>query len=149
MIVQDIRNRLLAVLPSSVPILLPEQQREPLEAAPVDAQGRPVVGGGERGLGTYLRQHPQGYVQVEQPLAIGSDGLSATYWVAVAVIHTSGSEAETFGWVVYRALAGWPWAPCPYREVTPGQPETLSPGVWMVRRTYSTSILDGQQPRRT
>lgn len=149
MIAQDIHDRLRAVLPASVPILLPEQQREPLDAAPVDAQGRPVVGGGERGLGAYLRQHPQGYVQVEQPLAIGSDGLSATYWVAVAAIHTSGLEVDALGWLAYRALAGWPWAPRSYREVTPGQPETLSPGIWMVRRTYSTSILDGQQPRRT
>ena len=78
MIAQDIHDRLRAVLPASVPILLPEQQREPLDAAPVDAQGRPVVGGGERGLGAYLKRHPQGYVQVEQPLAAIQSAPGAT-----------------------------------------------------------------------
>ena len=47
MIVRDIHARLTAVLGNAVPVLLPEQIREPLEAAPLDAQGRPMVGGGE------------------------------------------------------------------------------------------------------
>lgn len=142
MIVRDIHARLTAALGAEVPVLLPQQLREPLEAAPLDAQGRPMVGGGERGLGAYLAQHPAGYVQIEQPVPITSDGLAGTFWVALAVFQASYTDASALGLRVYRALAGWPWAPGPYREITPAQPEQLSPGVWMVRRTFEGKTLD-------
>ena len=87
MLTQDMQARLRAALPPDVPVLLPESIREPLEAAPLDAQGRPMVGGGERGLGAYLRAHPAGYVQIEEPVALTSDGLSGVFWVAVAALH--------------------------------------------------------------
>lgn len=143
MIAQDIHDRLRAVLPDSVPILLPEQQREPLEAAPVDAQGRPRVGGGERGLGAYLAAHPQGYVQVEEPLAISGDGLTGVFWVAVASVCPDGPAVTALARQVRRALSGTPFAPGPHREVTPAQPQQLAPGAWMVRPTYDALTIDG------
>lgn len=144
MITADLVTRLRAALPPEVPVLLPEQQREPYEAAPLDAQGRPRVGGGERGLGAYLAQHPGGYVQVEEATPISSDGLAGTYWVAVAVIHSEAWEVFALAEQAYRAIAGWPYAPGHYREVTPGQPQQLAPGAWMVRRTFEAKTLDGQ-----
>lgn len=140
---QDIHARLVTALGPDIPVLLPEQQREPLEAAPIDAQGRPMVGGGERGLGAYLRQHPQGYVQIEPPVPLSSDGLVGNLWVTVAAIHGSVGGAAELGQQVYRALCGWPWLPGPYREATPAQPEQLRDGVWMLRRTYAANTLDG------
>lgn len=137
MIAQDIHDRLRAVLPASVPILLPEQQREPLDAAPVDAQGRPVVGGGERGLGTYLRQHPQGYVQVEQPQAIRSAGPLRVFWVPVACTALAEDGCQFLADWVSRVLIGIPGRdPGPYTEVTPAAPQPLvlaSPLVWQAR----------------
>lgn len=142
-IVQDLHDRLRAALPPQVPVLLPHQFREPLDAAPLDAQGRPMVGGGERGLGLYLRQHPQGYVQVEAPLPISSDGLTALYWVAVASIAPTPEAAAALALLVRRALSGTPRSPGPHREVTPAQPAVLAPGAWLVRPTYDALTLDG------
>ena len=140
-ITEDIRDRLTAAL--SVTVLLPEQLREPLDAAPLDALGRPAVGAGERGLSAYLTQHPGGYVQIEQPMPITSDGLTGTYWVAVASVHTSPDGAASLAQQVRRALTGFNYAPGRYRQVTPAQPQQLTPGVWMMRPTYETKTIDG------
>lgn len=67
MITTDLHARLSVALGPTIPVLLPEQLRDPLEAAPLDAQGRPSVTGGERGLGAYLKAHPGGYVQLYDP----------------------------------------------------------------------------------
>lgn len=143
MIARDIQQRLTVTLGPQIPVLMPEEIRTPLEAAPLDAQGRPVIGQGQRGIGAYLAQHPSGYVQIEQPVPITSDGLTGTFWVAVASIHTSEQDAYLLWARAYRVLNGFAWAPGPYREVTPGQPEPLAPGAWMVRATYEILTIDG------
>lgn len=125
-------------------VLLPEQRDEPHQAAPLDAQGRPMVGGGERGLGAYLAQHPPGFVQVEEPVPIGGDGLTGTFWTAVAAIAPDAATAHALGQQVRRLLIGHPFAPEHYREVTPGQPQQFAPGAWMVRATFSATTLDGE-----
>lgn len=142
MIVTRLYGRLRHALPELIPVLLPEQLREPYDAAPLDAQGRPVVGRGERGLGYYLSENPDGYAQIEQPVPITSDGLTGTFWVTVAAIHTSREDAQALSDLVYRALVGWPWSPGPHRELTPAQPEPLQGDVWMVRRTFEAKTLD-------
>ena len=148
MIAQDIHDRLRAVLPASVPILLPEQQREPLDAAPVDAQGRPVMGGGERGLGTYLRQHPQGYVQVEFAQAIRSAGPLRVFWVAVACTTPTQDGCQFLMDWVSRTLIGIPGRdPGLYSEVTPGLPQPLaltSPLVWQARAVLQPLHVGGR-----
>lgn len=87
-ITQDLHGRLRAALPDAVPVLRPEDAQTPLHAAPVDAQGRPVVGAGERGLGAYLQQHPQGYVQIgeEQGFGIALDGAAGSWLITVDCI---------------------------------------------------------------
>ena len=151
MITQDMQGRLRSALPALVPVLLPEQQREPLDAAPVDAQGRPVIGAGERGLGAYLRQHPQGYVQVETPLALSSDSLTGTFWVAVAAVAPTPEQAQALALLARRALAGYPYAPGRYREVTPAQPQELAPGTsaWICRAIYEAKTIDGHAASRS
>ena len=144
MLTQDMQARLRAALPPDVPVLLPESIREPLEAAPLDAQGRPMVGGGERGLGAYLRAHPAGYVQIEEPVALTSDGLSGVFWVAVAALHSTPTGANALALTVRRALSGTPYEPGPHQEVTPAQPHQLAPGVWQVRPTFDALTVDGQ-----
>ncbi|SMB93311.1 hypothetical protein [Deinococcus hopiensis] len=57
-IVDDLHSRLTAALGSSIPVLRPEQQQEPL------AGRKPGQSGG---LSVYLTQHPQGYVQLYNP----------------------------------------------------------------------------------
>lgn len=139
-IVDDLHVRLSA---AGLRVLLPEQRGEPHQAAPLDAQGRPMVGGGERGLGVYLAQHSQGVVQVEEPVPIGGDGLTGTFWTAVAAIAPDAATAHDLGQQVRRLLIGHPFAPEHYREVTPAQPQQLAPGAWMVRATFSATTLDG------
>ena len=144
MITTDLHARLSAALGPDIPVLLPEQQRDPLTAAPVDAQGRPAIGSGERGLGAYLAQHTAGYVQIEQPTPLTSDGTLATFWVAVASIAPSRSAAQSLAASVRLALNGTSTDPGPHAEVLPAQPALLSGSAWMVRTTYDALTLDGQ-----
>lgn len=142
-VVDALQGVLTAAVPPGVPVLLPEDQRTPLEAAPTDAQGRPVVGGGARGLAAYLAQHPTGYVQIESPLAITSDGLTGTFWVAVASVAPTAASAAALAAQVRAALCGTPRSPSQIREVTPAEPAVLSPGAWIVRPTLEVLTLDG------
>lgn len=143
MIAQHLHALLRAALPPEVPVLLPEQAQEPLTAAPTDAQGRPKVGGGERGLGAYLQAHPGGYVQVEEPQGITSDGLTASYWVPVASLAPTAEACAQLAAQVALTLNGTPHLPGPHPEVTPSMPALLQPGVWMCRPTYHVLTLAG------
>lgn len=143
-IAEDMQARLRAALPDEIPVLLPYEQRTPLEAAPLDAQGRPVVGAGERGLGAYLKAHPAGYVQIEQPAPIGSDGTTATYWVAVASFARSAGQAQALARRVRLALSGTSPDPGPHAEVLAAQPAPIQGGVWMVRPTFDALTVDGE-----
>lgn len=143
-IAQDLHARLRAALPPEVPVLLPEQFREPLDDAPLDAQGRPKIGGGERGLGRYLQQHTQGYVQVEDPLPISADESVAVFWCAVASFAATEADAAALAAQVAHILAGDSLLPGPLDEVTPAQPRALASGAWLVRPTYQTLTIGGQ-----
>ena len=75
-ITEDMHVRLRAALPEAVPVLLPEEAETPNRGA-----GK----GQTPGIVGYLeREAPQGYVQIETPQAISSDGLTDVYWVPVA-----------------------------------------------------------------
>lgn len=130
-IVTDLHARLTA---AGLHVLRPEEREQPL------AGRRPGQAGG---LSGYLAQHPQGYVQLEEPVPIGGDGLTGTFWTAVAAIASDSATAHALGQQVRRLLIGHPFAPEHYREITPGQPQQLAPGAWMVRATYSATTLDG------
>lgn len=106
-IVTDLHARLSAAL--TVPVLLPEQREEPLQAAPLDAQGRPRVGGGERGLGAYLQQHPGGYVQLYdlQPVMTTS-GIYDEHWATVDAIAATDEVADPLARQVRALLGGTP-----------------------------------------
>lgn len=95
-IAQDLHARLRAALPEAIPVLLPEQAQAPLEAAPLDAQGRPMVGGGERGLGVYLQQNPQGYVQIgeEQGLSVAFDGAAGSWLITLDCIAPNAASRD-------------------------------------------------------
>ncbi len=147
MIVRDIHARLTDALSAAVPVLLPQQLREPLEAAPLDAQGRPMVGGGERGLGAYLAQHPDGYVQIEQPtpLPSGVDGIQQRIWATISANASSESACQALYTAMHLTLCGIPGRePGYYIEKQAGVPTLLSPGVWQARLTITRPVIGGR-----
>ncbi|AWT34491.1 hypothetical protein DM785_02230 [Deinococcus actinosclerus] len=133
MIAQHLHALLRAALPPEVPVLLPEQVQEPLTAAPTDAQGRPRVGGGERGLGAYLAQHAGGYVQIEEPQGlIGSlGGAAAQHLVQVAAIAPTSAAAQSLALDAIRACASRAGVQqTRYELTTPPSTRALSPGAY-------------------
>ncbi|WP_104990865.1 hypothetical protein [Deinococcus sp. NW-56] len=143
MIVADLYARLRAALPETVPVLRPEQVQVPAEWQEEDAQGE-LVEGGARGQLAYLQQQaPQGYVQVETPVPIRTDGLVASYAVAVATIAPDAALAQDLGLRVRRILCGHSYAPEAYRESRPAVAQPLQPGAWLYRPTYERVTLDG------
>lgn len=127
-IAQALHDRLRAALPPEVPVLLPEQRDTPNQAAPTDAQGRPKVGGGERGLGRYLQQHPQGYVQVEEPqgLLASLGGAAALWMVQVSCVAATGEQADALAQasLVVASRAGT--RTTPYELTTPHSRRVIS-----------------------
>lgn len=143
MFVADIHAYLRTALPDFVPVLLPEQFQIPAEWQEETPDGD-LLDGGRVGLMVYLEQHaPDGYVQIEQPAAIGSDSLMGTFWVAVAAIASEPEQAQELALTVRRLLAGWSYAPGHYREVTAGTPLFIEKDVWVCRFTYEAKTLDG------
>ncbi|WP_288481010.1 hypothetical protein [uncultured Deinococcus sp.] len=133
-IAADLHTRLRAALPPEVPVLPPEDIEVP-------KGGRKP--GQAAGLVGYLAQHPQGYVQVEEPLPISANSVTSTFWVAVAAIAPTAAGATALALLVRRALAGSPRDPGPYPQVTPAEAVQLSPGVWTIRPTYQVLTVDG------
>lgn len=133
-LITDIHARLLAALPAGTPVLLPEEREQPL------AGRRPGQAGG---LSGYLAAHPAGYVQLEEPLPITSDGVTSVFWVPVASLASTADACAALAAQVARALCGWPTDPGPHREVTPAQPTLLQPGVYICRPTYDALTIDG------
>nr|WP_244977062.1 hypothetical protein [Deinococcus humi] len=132
--ITDIHARLVAALPAGTQVLLPEDRERAL------AGRRPGQAGG---LSGYLAAHPNGYVQVEDPLSISSDGVTGVFWVPVAALALTADACLDLARLVSRALCGFPHDPGPHREVTPAQPTLLQPGVYICRPTYDALIIDG------
>lgn len=147
MITTDLHARLSAALGPDIPVLLPEQLRKPLEAAPLDARGRPSVTGGERGLGAYLKAHPGGYVQIEPltPLPSGSDGIQQRIWATISTNAATQAASQELYERVHFALCGIPGRePGYYTEKQVGVVTLLSPGVWQTRLTLTRPVIGGR-----
>lgn len=125
--VEHLRDLLLSTLPEGVPVLLPEEAQEPYTATDAqDAQGRPMVGGGQRGLGAYLTAHPQGYVQVEAPQGL-SAGLGSQYLIQVACVATTRAAANALAHTAARAVSSRAGGQqTPYTLTTPPSSRALS-----------------------
>ncbi|WP_155300957.1 hypothetical protein [Deinococcus kurensis] len=134
MIAQHLHDLLTAALPDTTPVLLPEQVQEPLSG------GKP---GQPSGLRAYLQAHAGGYVQVEEPQGITSDGLTASYWVPVASLAPTAEACAQLAAQVALTLNGTPHLPGPHPEVTPSMPALLQSGAWMCRPTYHVLTLAG------
>lgn len=141
-IAQDLHARLRAVLLPEVPVLLPEARDTPNQAAPTDPQGRPKVGGGERGLGLYLQQHPQGYVQVEEPQGLlASLGGAAALWMAqVSCVATTGEQADALARAALVVVSRAGTRTTPYELTTPHSLRVISPDA-----VVATFILTARQ----
>lgn len=136
-IAQNLHDRLRAALPPQVPVLLPEQIKEPLDAAPLDAQGRPAVGKGERGLGVYLQRHPQGYVQVYDPQPImTTSGIYDEHWATVDAIAPTDAAADALLVLVRRTLGGTPRTGGRIKVTTPPR-TTREPGSVRISLQFS------------
>lgn len=92
---------------------------------------------------TFLAQHPDGYVQIEEPYAVSTDGMAATFWIAVASIALTPTRAQELGLQVDRSLCGLPYAPEPYKQTSPAEPTLLQTGVWLYRPTYERKTFIG------
>ncbi|MCD0160066.1 hypothetical protein IHN63_01970 [Deinococcus sp. 6YEL10] len=141
LITLDLHARLQAALPG-VTVLLPDEQQLPLQAAPVDAQGRPAVGTGERGLGTYLATRPEGYVQIERPVSAGVNDFMARWWITVAAIADHPDIAYALAETARRALTGRPDEPGPYTRVLADATQSIGTAS-LCRSTYEITELDG------
>ncbi|MFC4636990.1 hypothetical protein [Deinococcus hohokamensis] len=117
-VVDDLHTRLTAALGKDVPVLYPGEFTEPDEAAPLDAQGRPMVGGGERGLGRYLAQHPTGYVQLQHDTGVGSSGYTDVGLATLEVIASTAEAADALAGQVRRAIGNLLIRPTPYTYQT-------------------------------
>lgn len=133
-LIADIHARLVAALPAETPVLRPEDREQALSGR------RPGQAGG---LSGYLAAHPGGYVQLEEPLSISSDGVTGVFWVPVAALALTAEACLDLARLVNRALCGFPHDPGPHREVTPAQPTLLQPGVYICRPTYDALTIDG------
>lgn len=137
----DLQRKISAALPD-VDVLLPDEQQIPLQAAPVDEQGRPAVGAGQRGLGAYLASRPLGYVQIEWPRPITGE----EYWTAVAAVATTSTAAATLAHQIREAVAG---APGDVSWYVLQQPPALTPlpgRAVMSRAVYAIELLHGELP---
>lgn len=142
-LVDDLCIRLDAAL--SVPVLRPSQAREPHQAAPLDALGRPMIGGGERGLGAYFQQHPAGYVQIEDPQAISVSGASETYWCPVGCVAPTPETSDALARAVLLSLCGVPTrSPGYYTLVIPDTTRSIGPNVYLTRPTVTRPVIGGQ-----
>lgn len=137
----DLHRKISAALPG-VSVLLPDEQQLPLQAAPVDEQGRPAVGAGERGLGAYLASRPLGYVQIEWPRFITGE----EYWTPVAAVATTAAAADALARQIREAVAG---APGEVSWYVLQQAPTLTPlpgRAVMSRAVYAIELLHGELP---
>jgi hypothetical protein len=142
-LVHDLHARLSAAL--AVPVLRPAQARDPHQAAPLDGQGRPMIGGGERGLGAYLQQHPDGYVQIEDPQAIGVLGVSEIFWCPVGCVALTPEGSDALARRVLLTLCGIPGRdPGYYVLVLPDTTRALAPDLYLTRPTVTRPVIGGQ-----
>lgn len=137
----DLHARLQAALPG-VTVLLPDEQQLPLQAAPVDDQGRPAVGAGERGLGAYLATRPGGYVQIEQPRPITGE----EYWTPVAAVAPTSAAASALAQRVREVIAGAPGDVSWYVLQQAPALTPLSGRAVMSRAVYAIELLHGELP---
>ena len=147
MIARDIQQRLTVTLGPQIPVLMPEEIRTPLEAAPLDAQGRPVIGQGQRGIGAYLAQHPSGYVQIEPltPLPSGMDGIQQRIWATISINAASSDDCQALYDAVHLILCGIPGRePGDYTEKQAGVTAFLTLGYWQARLIITRPVIGGR-----
>ncbi|MDR6753425.1 hypothetical protein [Deinococcus soli (ex Cha et al. 2016)] len=146
-LVAHLRALLIAGLPlSEDQILRPEQQREPYLAGPQDAAGRPAVGAGPRGLSAYLAQHPEGFVQIEDPIPSGNSGAQDVYWTAVGAVAATREQAHALAHAVRIILAGTRDEPGFFRTQTSPSTAPLAPDAVLVRVVYTRTLIHGVVP---
>ncbi len=127
-------------------VLRPEQQREPHLAGPQDASGRPAVGEGQRGLSAYLAQHPDGYVQIEDPTPISNNGAQDVYWTAVGAIAPTREKAHALASAARVILAGTRDEPGFFRTQSALSTTPLAPDAVLVRVVYARTLILGIVP---
>ncbi|GGB69496.1 hypothetical protein [Deinococcus soli (ex Cha et al. 2016)] len=146
-LVAHLRALLIAGLPlPEGQILRPEQQREPYLAGPRDAAGRPAVGEGPRGLSAYLARHPDGFVQIEDPVPSGNNGAQDVYWTAVGAVATTREQAHTLAHAVRIILTGTRDEPGFFRTQSSPSTASLAPDAVLVRVVYTRTLILGVVP---
>ena len=134
-IVDDLHARLTA---AGLHVLRPEEREKPL------AGRRPGQAGG---LSGYLAQHPQGFVQVEEPQGIRTSGAQDVYWIALGCIAPTPEASEALAREVLRVTCGVATRePGHYTLVTPDSPRALADTASLTRPTIQAVATGGQFP---
>jgi len=125
-------TRLQAALqPLGVPVLLPEEREH------TNAGRKPGQPGG---LAGYLQQHPSGFVQLELPQGISTDGRVHTYWLPVTCVASTPHDARALTLAAHALIAGDPVRnPTAYAPVIPPAPLPTGTG-FAEQATYETQL---------
>jgi len=120
MLLSDLHDRLRAVLPDTVPILLPGQMLEPPQWQEVDEHGD-FVEDGREGLHVYLEQKaPGGYVQLyDLGGGFTMSGWSDSHILTIDTIAPTEAQARVLAQQVRSRIGGTPHTGGPIRVFTP------------------------------
>ena len=96
----------------------------------------------KKGLLAWLKEHPGGYVQIEEPLSVSTDGLTSLFWVTVACVAQDRETAQALSDRAHPLIAGTPTEPTNHPMVTDSRARQTSPGVYVCRRAYEVTTLN-------
>lgn len=117
-----------AELSLTVPVLLPEEARDVEQT----------------GLLKYLSVNPQGYVQLEDPIFISTNGQTSRFWQTVACVAPARAAANLLCAQVRLQLAGNSVEPGRYAVTQDAVAVLTADGIYAARLTLETLTIDGQ-----
>lgn len=111
---------------------------------PIRELGDPLPGrqpGQPGGITAFLAQHPEGYVEIDQPQGISAVDTD-TYWVIVSAVGPSRAAAAALAAQVRALLCGDQQDdPREFAPVIPAQPERTAPDIYVCAVSYETTTL--------
>lgn len=96
------------------------------------------------GLLKWLATHPDGYVQIEEPIPIGTDGQRAAFWITVAAVAPTRAQAQALSDQAHRLIAGDSLEPSHHPLRAADRARQTLPGVYVCRPAYELTTLDGE-----
>jgi hypothetical protein len=101
----------------------------------------------QAGLLKYLKDHPTGYVQLEEPIFISTDGQTSRFWQTVACVAPARAAADFLCAQVRLQLAGTSVEPGFYAVAQDAVARQTADGVYAARPAFEILTIDGQPVR--